>query len=597
MKLAKKRTAKLIVIIFMLIAITGNITMTWAANSIVVKEQTREFYVNDFAGVFSEEQKTAMMNRAINLDKEFEGIQVVVATVNSFDGYSKQEYATTMYNQYGIGRKDMGVLILLSTGDREIRLETGQAMEPYITDSRAGRIIDKYGMEYFKKDQFAEGLVNIQQAVIDYIQENVPKDLNVEKEEQKIGIQPSDLFPKSTTETVGISKQSSSKGSGIINAGFMGSIIFLIFIIIYLLRYITNYRKKIEDIEEKSNKELKKMEETCKRKTEDAATRNEMAIEKLKQQKDKTQLSLNSALEENSGLKRKLEDLQSRYLRAHTLFPNLDNAIDDMIEKEFQMEAKQIDEKISLVSKNNADKDNVSIFKEALDLYKTASSNVKRYITEDIGHVEDLYNKSERLKTEFIRMEEEKANKKVASKAFEQMRSIADKCWQGTHENYEQLVDAENIYLSLNIAQRKMFPNQVWLSAFQGKLDDAKKDYKHYQNAKEVEEKVKKTLSRVGTPTEHDRDELKKARKAYKSLSNAELQYFDDELWSRLQRMIRKAEDDHEEHERRRRNAAMMSASHITHHNGGSFGGSSFGGGSHLGHGGSSAGGGAGRSF
>lgn len=592
MKLAKKQQrVKLILLIIMLAAIVGNITETWA-----VKEQTKEFYVNDFAMVFSEEQKIAMINRAVNLDKEFKGIQVVVTSVKSFGDYTKEEYATTMYNQYGIGEKDMGVLILLSTGDREIRLETGQAMEPYLTDSRAGRIIDKYGMEYFKQDQFAEGLANIQRAVIDYIQENIPKDWNTEKEEQKSGIQPSDLISKKTTETVGIS-QSSSKGSGIRNAVSLASIIFSVFIIMYLLKCITNYRNKIEDIEKKKTEEIEKMEKAAQKKFDDMVERNKGILEQLKEEKAEIQADLNSVREDNRELKQKLEALQSRHMKAITLFPNLETAIDEMIEKEFQKKAEGINLKISSVVSRSASKDNVSIFKEALDLYKTASNDVKRYITGDIRHIEDLYNKSERLKAEFIRMEEEKANKKIANDAFERMRPIADKCWQGTHENYEQLVDAENIYLRLNPAQRKMFPNQVWLSAFQSKLDDAKKDYKYYKNAKDAEEKVQETLSRVGTPTEHDIERLKKARKTYKSLSNLELAYFDDELWSKLQRMIRKAEDDHEENERRRRNATMMSTSHIAHHNGGSFGGSSFGGGSHSGHGGSSAGGGAGRSF
>ena len=590
MKLTKKRTAKqLILVILVFIAIAGNITDVWATNSVVVERQTKGFYVNDFAGVFSAEQKRTMMNLAVNLDKEFNGIQVVVTTVKSFGDYTKEEYATEMYNQYKIGANDMGVLVLLSTGDREIRLETGQAIEPYITDSIAGRIIDKYGIEYFKKDQFAEGLVNIQQAVIDYIQENIPKDWNSKEEEQKVSIQPSNL--KQTTKPLGISKQSSPKGSGIISKIFLTSIIFLIFIIMYLLKYITNHRKKIEDIEKKSAKELKKLEDESQRKIDDAVRRNKIEIEQVKEEQAKTQSSLNSAHKENSELKYQLENLQSRYIRAKTLFPNLDNAIDEMIEKEFQMEAKQIDAKINSVSKNDANKDNVSIFREVLDLYRTTNDNVRKYITEDIAHIEVLYKNSVELEAEFHRMEEEKANKRAANKAFEQMRPIADKCWQGTHENYEQLVEAEKIYLRLNPAQRKMFPNQVWLDTFQNKLDYAKKDYKHYQKAKEAEEKVQSILSRIGVPTENDRDKLKKARKEYKSLNQAELQYFDNVLWTKLQHMIRKAEEDYEENERKRRNARMTSVSTGIHS------GSSFGSDFNSGHGGSSFGGGAGRSF
>ena len=67
-----------------------------------------------------------------------------------------------MYNQYGIGKDDMGVLILLVTGDRDVRMEIGTAMEAYINDAKAGRMIDKFAIEHFKNNEFDQGLIELQ---------------------------------------------------------------------------------------------------------------------------------------------------------------------------------------------------------------------------------------------------------------------------------------------------------------------------------------------------------------------------------------------------------------------------------------------------
>lgn len=48
-----------------------------------VTEATESFYINDFAGIFTEEQKASMMDKAIDLDSDYAGIQVVITTVES----------------------------------------------------------------------------------------------------------------------------------------------------------------------------------------------------------------------------------------------------------------------------------------------------------------------------------------------------------------------------------------------------------------------------------------------------------------------------------------------------------------------------------
>ena len=68
--------------------------------NIEVEAQTSDFYVNDFTNIFSEDQKQVMMTDAVNLAEEYDGVQVVVTTIESLKGHTIEEYAYSMYNQY-----------------------------------------------------------------------------------------------------------------------------------------------------------------------------------------------------------------------------------------------------------------------------------------------------------------------------------------------------------------------------------------------------------------------------------------------------------------------------------------------------------------
>lgn len=85
-----------IFIIMLLIPVVANANLY----DFSVKEQTNEFYVNDFAGIFTEEQKQEMLNKAKELNDNYNGIQVVVTTVDSLEGHEIENYAYAMYNQY-----------------------------------------------------------------------------------------------------------------------------------------------------------------------------------------------------------------------------------------------------------------------------------------------------------------------------------------------------------------------------------------------------------------------------------------------------------------------------------------------------------------
>jgi uncharacterized protein len=88
------------------------------------------------------------------------GNAVIVATVNSLQGDSIEDYAVKLYAQWGIGgaERDTGVLLLVAPSEHKVRIEVGYGLTPYITDILSGRIIRDVITPQFKKGDMAAGI-------------------------------------------------------------------------------------------------------------------------------------------------------------------------------------------------------------------------------------------------------------------------------------------------------------------------------------------------------------------------------------------------------------------------------------------------------
>lgn len=71
----------------------------------------------------------------------------------------------------GIGdkNKNNGILFLISTGERKVRIEVGYGLEGRITDGKTGRILDNYVIPYLKKDDWNNGIKNGFNAILDEV--------------------------------------------------------------------------------------------------------------------------------------------------------------------------------------------------------------------------------------------------------------------------------------------------------------------------------------------------------------------------------------------------------------------------------------------
>lgn len=140
------------------------------SKAIDLPEHTPEFYINDFASILNEETKDYILNQSRALD-ETTTAQMVVATVNSLEDTSIEEYAVGLFRKWGIGSKgkNNGLLIIIAPNEREIRVEVGDGLEGKINDSKAGRFIKEYAVPHFKNNDWDNGIHDLYTVILSEI--------------------------------------------------------------------------------------------------------------------------------------------------------------------------------------------------------------------------------------------------------------------------------------------------------------------------------------------------------------------------------------------------------------------------------------------
>jgi uncharacterized protein len=129
--------------------------------------------VNDFANVIPADQRGVMENLAREVLQKT-GTAVVVATVPTVGDMVVDDYATRLYESWGIGKKgeDKGVLILLALKERRVRIETGYGVEGILPDGIVGEILRLHVIPHLKQGDYGKGLLNAMTAVSDVIARN-----------------------------------------------------------------------------------------------------------------------------------------------------------------------------------------------------------------------------------------------------------------------------------------------------------------------------------------------------------------------------------------------------------------------------------------
>ncbi|HEY0312626.1 MAG TPA: TPM domain-containing protein [Allosphingosinicella sp.] len=127
--------------------------------------------VVDTAGLLSPAQQQALTQKLAALEKA-SSRQLVVATVPDLQGYPIEDYGYKLGRAWSIGQKgaNNGAILLVSKGDRRVRIESGYGLEPILTDAFNLSVIDEKIVPAFKNNDYPGGINAGVDALIEQLQ-------------------------------------------------------------------------------------------------------------------------------------------------------------------------------------------------------------------------------------------------------------------------------------------------------------------------------------------------------------------------------------------------------------------------------------------
>ena len=167
MKSSKLKLASIILVVVLCL-----LALSVPAGAVV--QPNSDFYVLDNENVLSAETEKYIIDRNLNLVSNCKGAQVCVVVTDSTNGQDIEEYATELFNAWGIGSKteDNGVLILFLTDDDNYWIMPGIGLERVLTERVLRQIIDDDCEPSFAKKDYDSAakatFIAINQVVCNY---------------------------------------------------------------------------------------------------------------------------------------------------------------------------------------------------------------------------------------------------------------------------------------------------------------------------------------------------------------------------------------------------------------------------------------------
>ena len=139
-------------------------------------------FVNDYAGVMSPETKSQLEALFKLLEKKT-GAEIAIVTVNTTSPLTIEQYAVELFQKWGIGKegKDNGILILVATADRKVRIEVGYGLEGAVTDLQSKIIIQDLMVPAFKKSGYDLGISSGAVMLVKLVRDEYGVDLDLKE--------------------------------------------------------------------------------------------------------------------------------------------------------------------------------------------------------------------------------------------------------------------------------------------------------------------------------------------------------------------------------------------------------------------------------
>lgn len=170
--------------------------------------------IYDAADLLPPSDEAALDTQLRDFDRQT-GNAVIIATVNSLQGDTIEDFAAKLYASWGIGgaERDTGVLLLVAPNERKVRIEVGYGLTPYITDILSGRIIRYDITPKFKQGDMAGGIEAGVQAIVTQLSKS-PEDA------------------KAIAEAAAAAAKNNHANAGSAIGGFIFFVLFMLFFVI-----------------------------------------------------------------------------------------------------------------------------------------------------------------------------------------------------------------------------------------------------------------------------------------------------------------------------------------------------------------------------
>ena len=122
-------------------------------------------YVSDFSKVLDAASRSQLEQYCARVE-QLTGAQMALVTIPTLEGEPIEDVANSLFRKWGIGKKgqDNGILLLLVTNDRRMRLEVGYGLEPIIPDGFAGDVLREM-RPALRSSQYGEAMLAAAQVI------------------------------------------------------------------------------------------------------------------------------------------------------------------------------------------------------------------------------------------------------------------------------------------------------------------------------------------------------------------------------------------------------------------------------------------------
>lgn len=120
----------------------------------------RQGHVVDRAGVIAEPTR-GWLERSLAELAASRGVEVAVLTVPTLGGEAPEAAAQQVFDAWKMGRRgdDRGLLFLVATQDRKVRIQPGYGLEGDLPDGKLGAILDAHVLPRFREGDWTGGIV------------------------------------------------------------------------------------------------------------------------------------------------------------------------------------------------------------------------------------------------------------------------------------------------------------------------------------------------------------------------------------------------------------------------------------------------------